>query len=141
MKKIQVFSLGWLILKELQNYERKLLLCPPQKQAKTQSTFLSAVFHNKVTVCYIKSNTYIQKTKFTSHKEYLFSLLPSRNARKTHADQSIPHAFSLCLKRNNPQTLKVAAAKTLFSSVYVIGTTCYDECFLFSLITGRHCFS
>ena len=27
--------------------------------------------------------------------------------------------------------LKVAAAKALFSSVYVIGTTCFDECFLF----------
>ena len=28
-----------LSLKELRNYKRKLLLCPPQKQAKTQPTF------------------------------------------------------------------------------------------------------
>ena len=27
--------------------------------------------------------------------------------------------------------LKVAVAKIVFSSVYVIGTTCFDECFSF----------
>ena len=35
----------------------------------------------------------------------------------------------------------MAAAKTLFSSVYVIGTICFDEWFLFYVITGRHYFS
>ena len=34
----------------------------------------------------------------------------------------------------------MAAAKTLFSSVYFIGTTCFDECFLFYVITVRHYF-
>ena len=37
--------------------------------------------------------------------------------------------------------LQVAAAKTLFSSVYVIGTTFFAECFLFYVITGTHYFS
>ena len=33
-----------------------------------------------------------------------------------------------------------AAAKNVFSSAYVIGTTYFDECFLFHVITGRHYF-
>ena len=52
--------------------------------------------------------------------------------------------YALCyfaLKETTHKPLKVAAAKTLFSSVYVIGTTCFDECFLFYVITGRHYFS
>ena len=33
------------------------------------------------------------------------------------------------------------AKKPLFSGVYIIGATCFDELFLFYVITGRHCFS
>ena len=52
------------------------------------------------------------------------------------------HAFSYFVwKETTHKPLKVAAAKTLFSSVYVIGTTCFNECFLFYVITGRHYFS
>ena len=42
------------------------------------------------------------------------------------------HAFShFFWKETTHKPLKVAAARTLFSSVYVITTTCFDECFLF----------
>ena len=47
--------------------------------------------------------------------------------------------FLLRLKRNESQTFK--SKKSLFSSVYVIGTTCSDLCFLFHVTTGRHYFS
>ena len=33
---------------------------------------------------------------------------------------------------------KVAASKNFFSSVYVADTTCFDECFLFDVITERY---
>ena len=36
--------------------------------------------------------------------------------------------------------VKVAAARKFLSSVYIIDTTCFDECFLFHMITGRHYF-
>ena len=40
------------------------------------------------------------------------------------------HAFShFVWKETTHKPLKVAAARTLFSSVYVITTTCFDECF------------
>ena len=54
------------------------------------------------------------KTKFSSHKEYLFDLLFYRNAKKAHADQSILETFLLSLKRNVSQTFKIAAAKKYF---------------------------
>ena len=46
----------------------------------------------------------------------------------------------LCLKRNDPQPFKKAAAKTFFSSVHITGKTCFNECFLFYVITGRYYF-
>ena len=35
---------------------------------------------------------------------------------------------------------KAAAAKNFYPRVYVIGTTCFKERFLFHVITGRHYF-
>ena len=43
-------------------------------------------------------------------------------------------------RETSHETLKVAAAKKSFSSVYTIDTTCFDEYFLFYVITGRHYF-
>ena len=50
--------------------------------------------------------------------------------------------FLLCLLKSDTQTVKSAvAAKNLFSSVYVIGTTYFNKCSLFLVITGRGYFS
>ena len=52
------------------------------------------------------------------------------------------HAFSYFVwKETTHKHLKVAAAIILFSSVYVIGTACFGQCFSFSVITKRHYFS
>ena len=68
----------------------------------------------------------------------LLSLLTSRNARKAQADQSIPNVCLLCLKKKSTRKpLKVVAAKTPLSIMYTIGTTCFDECFLFSKTTRK----
>ena len=48
--------------------------------------------------------------------------------------------FLLCLRRNVSLTLKSSSCKTSFPSVYIIDATCFDECFLFCVITGRHSF-
>ena len=53
----------------------------------------------------------------------------------------IYHAFSYFVwKETTHKPLQVPAAKTLISSVYVIGSACFDECFSFYVITDRHCF-
>ena len=101
-------------LKELRNYKWKLFLCPPQKRQKHNQHFQTTVFDNKFTLCHIKTNTHIHKTKFASHKQYLFCLLTSRSAKKTRTDQSIPCVFLLCLKRNVPQTFKSASCNNPF---------------------------
>ena len=80
------------------------------------------------------------KTKFSSHKQNLFGLVFSRNAKKAHTDQSILQTFLLCQKKNVSQIFKKAAAKKSFSSMYINDTTCFDECFLFHVITGGHYF-
>ena len=79
--------------------------------------FRSVVFHNKFTLCQVKPNIYIQKTKFASRKQYLFCVLTCRNAKKTRTDQSIPLVFLLCLERNDQQTFKSGSCKKPFSPV------------------------
>ena len=43
-------------------------------------------------------------------------------------------------KETSHKPWKVVVAKKSFPSVYIMDTTCFDECFLFRVITGRHCF-
>ena len=46
------------------------------------------------------------------------------------------HGFSdFTWKGTTRKPLKVAAAKSIFSSVYIIGTTCFDECFSFYVVS------
>ena len=85
-----------------------------------------------------KSTYWELNLALTSSIYFLF--LPLEMQKKNQTDQSILLLFLLCLRRSNPQPLKMAAAKSRFSNVYVIGTTCFDECFLFRVITRRHYF-
>ena len=59
----------------------------------------------------------------------------------TQTDQRIPHVFYFVWKEATHKSLKVAAAKILLFSVYIIVTACLDGCFLFYVITGRYYFS
>ena len=100
--------------------------------------FKTAIFHNKYLFCYIKPNIYLLKTKFAPHKQYFFVFLPLE-LQKRFQQTKVYHAFSyFAWKETTHKHLKMAASKTLFYSVYVIGTTCFDECFLFYVIAGRH---
>ena len=82
-----------------------------KNRRKHNQHFITAVF---TTLCHIKPNIYIQKTKFVSHKQYLFHFLTSRNAKKTLTDESIPRVFLFCLKRNDPQIFKTDSCKNPF---------------------------
>ena len=102
----ELYNVLCLSLKEMQNYKRKLFLCPPHQHLKT------AVCHNKFSLHHLKPNIYIKKTNFGSHKQYLFRLFTSRNAKKTQKDQRMPCIFLLCMKKTTHKSLKVAAAKS-----------------------------
>ena len=108
---------------------------------KHNQRFKTAVFHNKFTLCCNKPNIFILKNKFFSHKQYLFRLLISRNAKRLEQTK-VYGVFSYSVwKETTHIPLKVVAAKILFSSVYVIATACFDGCFLFYMITRWLCFS
>ena len=78
------------------------------------------------------SNTEAELKKSVTYKKacLYFVFLSLEMQKKTWTGQSIPRVFLFCLKKKTThKPLKVVAAKTLFSSAYVIGATCFDECF------------
>ena len=52
--------------------------------------------------------------------------------------QSIMHFLNSLVKEMTNKPSNVTATANLFFSVYVIGMTCFNECFLFYVITERH---
>ena len=62
-------------------------------------------------------------------------------AKKACTDQSTLQVFLLCPNRNSYKRSKETAEKKFFSSVYVIDETCFDEYFLFHVISRGRCFS
>ena len=118
-----------------------------------QIIFVSATKINEITtsilICYSSKHIYTlahqgnhlyEKRKFISHKQYSFGLVFSENPRKSHIDQVYYKFFYSFKKETTPKLLKEATAKNVFSSVYVVVTSCFEKCFLFHVITGRHCF-
>ena len=82
------------------------------------------IFISKCTLWLITLNIYIYKTTLTSHKQYLFCLLFSRNV-KTNMQTKVCHIFlvlplslslslSHTLKRNGSQTFKCSSSNTPF---------------------------
>ena len=86
------FKIYWCsLLKELRHYNQKLFFFVHHKNRRKHNRYFKpGVFHNKFTLYQIKSNTYIQKTKFASHKQYLFCLLTSRNAKARKSESNRP---------------------------------------------------
>ena len=82
---------------------------------------------------------------FSSHKQYLFGLPFSNDAKRTHTDQIILPTFLLFWKETSEKPLKVAAVKKSFQSgdatFVIIDATCFDKIsLLHNWITGRHSF-
>ena len=82
------------------------------KIGKNRTNILKLLFFT-INLHFATSNQMFTYRK-ASHKQYLFRLLTTRNAKKTWTDQSIPRAFLLCLKRNDPQTFKSGSCKNPF---------------------------
>ena len=61
----------------------------------------------------------------------------SRNAKKTQTDKSILNLFLTCMKWKSKNS-KVPTVKIIFSKIYFVNTTCFDEWFLFHVKTGRN---
>ena len=66
-----------------------------------------------------------------------FSLEMQRRLVQTKVHYKL---WQFAWKETSHKLLKVAAAKKSFPSVYIIDITCFDECFLFHVVTGRRYF-
>ena len=67
--------------------------------------------------------------------------LPLEMQRKLKQTKEYHMFFQFVWKETTHKPLKVVASKNIFCSMYIIGRTCFDECFLFHVRNGRHYFS
>ena len=103
---------------------------PLPKKCPNAEFFLVRIFMYSVR---IQENTEPKKLC----KNYVFEHF-SRSAPLQKDDLYWPKYATNCFNLNHSLTLKSISSKILFSSVYVIGITCFHECFLIHVITGRY---
>ena len=73
-----------------------------------------------------KNLQFFKSNQVSTYRKLNLPFTTCRNAKKSRTDQSIPIVSLLCLKRDDPQTFKSGGCKNIFSSVWAIGTTCFD---------------
>lgn len=61
-------------------------------------------------------------------------------SEKLVKNQSIYKIFYSVRNEKTQKLAKLAAAKSILSSVYVIDVNCFDECSSFHVMTRSHCF-
>ena len=74
----------------------------------------------------------MENSNFFPHKQYLLGLSSLKMQRRPIQTKVYCKPYYV--------SQEVAAAKKAFRSVYIIDRTCFNECFLFHVITRRHYF-
>ena len=97
-------------------------------------------FFKTFTLWHIRLNIYLWKTRFFSREQYLFDLSYLEMQRRPIETKAYNKLSNSVWKERSHKLLKVANAKKPFPSGCTIDTTCFDECFLFHVIAGRHYF-
>ena len=132
----------WVAPKGATKLETKVIFVSVTKIGEN-TTKISKLLFFTINLHFVTSNqisTY-RKLNLSLTSSIYFVFLPLE-MQKRLKQTKVCHAFSYFVwKETTHKPLKVAAANSLFSSVYVIGTTCFDECFSFYVITKRHYFS
>ena len=82
--------------------------------------------HHLTTDVFPKNLQFFKSNQVSTYRKLNLPFTTCRNAKKSRTDQSIPIVSLLCLKRDDPQTFKSGGCKNIFSSVWAIGTTCFD---------------
>ena len=109
-------------LKELRNYKRKFFCVCYKTRRQHNQHFKTAVFHNKFAFRHIKIHhisTY-RKLNLPITGSIYFVFLPIETQKRLKQTK-VCHAFSYYVRREtNRKPLKVAAVKSLFSSVTLL---------------------
>ena len=120
-------------LKELRNYNRKLFLCLPKNRRKHSHYFKLLFF--TINLHFVTSNqicSYRKRNLLLTNRISLV-FLPPECKEDSNRPKYTTRFFTLSEKERPPQTFKRSSIKDSFSSVYVIGKICFDECFLLLL--------
>ena len=126
MKAKELFSI-YKLIKAAPKLQPKIIFVSITKIGENTTNILNCYFSKQIYTLRHQDNTYAQRIKFTLQEQYLLDLLFSKNAKETNIDQSILHkSFYSVRQKSTRKPLKEAAAKNFFSSVYVIGTACFD---------------
>ena len=126
-----------MFLKELRNCNRNNF-CVRHKNTRKQQP----PFHDKFTLWHIKLSKYRKINLILINSIYLvFSSLEVQIILKyPYIPKYTTSFFTPSEKKAFTNLQSIATTKNIFSSVYVIGTTCFDKLFLFHVTTGRQCF-
>ena len=128
-------------LKELQNYITTNYYCVRHKNRRKHNQHFKPLFFQAY-LHFGTSNllsTY-RKTSLIRIISIHLVLLSLEIQRRVIQTKYTPSFFPLFKKEATPKPSNVATAKNIFSSVYILVTTCFDKCFLFHVITGRRYF-
>ena len=116
-------------LKDLWNYNRILFLFPPRKLANTTSIYKNCYFSCKFTLWHIKLYRKTSLLLITSFNLVFFSL----KIQRRHIQSKYTTSFLFYLKKRVTNFQKWQLQKAFVA-------TCFDKCFSFHVITGRHSF-
>ena len=94
------------------------------------------MFQTKFTLWYIKLNICMWKLNLLLTNSICLVVSSLEMQRRLIQTKF----FYSASKETTHKPSKVAAAKNFSSRAHVIDTSCFDECFLFHLITGSRCF-
>ena len=115
-------------------------MSPPQKKRKHNQHFKLLFFKINLhfgTSEYISTYGKLNLLRINS----IFLVFPSWKMQRRLIQTKLCYKLSLSsLKRSVLQTFKIAAAKKSFTSVFIIDTTCFVECFSCHVITANSIF-
>ena len=112
------------------------------------ATIIGKTTNNILNCCYTINLHYTTSNQIYWHRKLKLPLtssiylafFPPETQRKLKQTKVYHALFHYVWNEATHKSLKVAALKTRFPSVYVIGKTCFNECFLLHVITRRHYF-
>ena len=128
------------LLKELRNYKRKLFCVRHNNRRNHNQRFKLLFFKENLHFGTSGQISTYGKLNLLPIKS-IYLIFPSRERQRRLIQTKVYYKlFYTIWKETSHKPLKVGAAKKSFPSVYIIDKTCFDECFLFHVITGRHYF-
>ena len=118
-------------LKELRNYNHKLLIVSATKIGGNTTNIINCYFFSSIfTLWHTKLTINMQRNKSNSYNQYSLGLSSLEMQRVLQAKYTTRF---FTLKETTPKPSKIVTAKSFFSSVYYMIIICYVKCFMYKL--------